>query len=62
MTFVGNLQRLRVELVEHVDEGTELSCLFLGAELEGLNGTSNNLPGGYAERTRLGVERSPLVR
>ena len=61
MTFVGNPQRLRVELVERFDECTKLSCLFLVAELEGLNGTSNNLPGGYAERTRLGVERSPLV-
>jgi hypothetical protein len=56
MTFVGYPQRLGMKLVEHVDQGAQLGRLFLGAELEGLNGAPNDLAGGDAERTRFGVE------
>jgi hypothetical protein len=62
VTFVGYPQCLRVELVKDVYQATELGGLFLGAWLEGLNGTSNDLTGRYAECARLGVERSPLLR
>jgi hypothetical protein len=62
MTFVGYPQRLGMKLVEHVDQGAQLGRLFLGAELEGLNGAPNDLSGGDAKCARLGVERSPLLR
>jgi len=45
-----------VDLVEHIDQGAQLGRLFLGAELESLNGAPNDLPGRDAERTRFSVE------
>ena len=62
MTFVGDAQRLGVELVEQVNQRTELRRLIFGTELEGLNGASNDLPGRHAERARLHIERRPLLR
>ena len=49
-----------MKLVERINEAAQLRRLFLGAELEGLNGTSHDLPGRPTEDTCLGVERSPL--
>jgi hypothetical protein len=45
-----------MKLVEHVDQSAKLGRFFLGAQLEGLNGAPNDLPGGDAERTRFRVE------
>src|SRR5277367_3508871 len=51
-----------MELVEHIDELSQLGRLGLGAQLERLDGTPHYLPGGNPERSRLDIERSTLLR
>jgi len=60
--LVDDPQCLGVKLVEHVNEAAQLCGLFLGAEFEGLDRAANDLSGRDAEGTRLGIERSPLLR
>jgi hypothetical protein len=48
MTFVSDPKRLWVKLIKHVNKRSELCRLFLGTQLIGLNGTSNDFPGGDA--------------
>jgi hypothetical protein len=47
-----------MELVERIDEFSQLGRLGLSAQLECLDSTPHHLPGGNPERSRLGIERS----